>query len=409
MRKYLIMFFIILYQSNAGASTKLLTENSSFLSENSSVSILTCGKTSKFLYSLFGHSAIRIKDAKKQIDLVCNYGTFDNDDPEFYINFINGRMKYSLSVSDYSAFLQEYIINGQPVSSQKLNLTLKERNKLFLLISEEVKPANRFYDYDFVQHNCATKIRDLLAKTIGSDFEHSLSALHKGKGNTVREMVSDYLTEDEFYLFGMNVLLGKKADVISSKAISLFLPDTLAKRLDQIQLRNVKLSEPAVFLFNPADQMAPSDPKIAHLNPDFFKITLYGLSFILLTAALLIKKKPAFSTKLITFITIAVFAVISLAGCLLIYLSLFSSLELVKYNLNILWCHPLYLLLFFKKLHKFTAIIFLAGILLFIGLDFKTISFAVTFPVLLLLVILISLSFNYDASARNQMKRINLV
>ena len=405
MRKYLIMFFIILYQSNAGASIKLQTENSSFLSENSSVSILTCGKSSKFLYSLFGHSAIRIKDAKKQIDLVCNYGTFDNDDPEFYINFINGRMKYSLSVSDYSAFLQEYIINGQPVSSQKLNLTLKERNKLFLLISEEVKPANRFYDYDFVQHNCATKIRDLLAKTIGSDFEHSLSALHKGKGNTVREMVSDYLTGDEFYLFGMNALLGKKADVISSKAISLFLPDTLAKRLDHIQLRNVKLSEPAVFLFNPADQVAPSDPKLANLN----NTILYGLSFILLTAALLIKKKPAFFTKLITFITIAVFAVISLAGCLLIYLSVFSSLELVKYNLNILWCHPLYLLLFFKKLHKATAIIFLAGILLFMGLDFKTISFAVTFPVLLLLVILISLSFNDDASARNQMKRIDLV
>ena len=105
MRKYLIILLVLLLlPTRAGAST-LLVENSSFLSESSSISVLTCGKTSKYLYALFGHSAIRIKDTKRQIDLVYNYGTFDNEDPDFYINFINGRMKYSLSVSDYSSFL----------------------------------------------------------------------------------------------------------------------------------------------------------------------------------------------------------------------------------------------------------------------------------------------------------------
>jgi hypothetical protein len=401
MRKYLVILLVfILSQNNVWASINLLVENPSFLSENSSVSVLTCGKSNKYLYTLFGHSAIRVKDPERQIDLVYNYGTFDNDDPDFYINFINGRMKYSLSVSDYSMFLQECIINGQSVSTQKLNLTLKEKNKLFSLINEEIKPANKFYYYDFVRNNCATKIRDLLAKTIGQDFEHSLSAIHKGKGNTIRAMVSNYLKEDDLYMFGMNVLLGKKTDALSNKSVGLFLPDTLEKRLDHIQLRNTKLSGQVTPLFEPGHLKGSS------LKPGFFSTALYSLSLILLMTNLLIKEKAMYLNNLIT---IVIFTVISLAGCLLIYLSAFSSLELVKYNLNIIWCHPLYPLLCFKKLSKVASLIFLAGILFYILLYFKTINFSATFPVLLLLIVLLSLSFNHNASAGNKMKSIDLI
>ena len=309
-------------------------------------------------------------------------------------------MKYSLSVFDYPAFLQEYIINGQSVSTQTLNLTLKEKNRLFLLINEEIKPANRFYYYDFVKNNCATKIRDLLAKTLGPDFDHSLLVINKGKGNTVREMVSNYLREDDFYLFGMNFLLGNKTDVISNKEVSLFLPDTLARRLYHIQLRNTKLSGQMTYLYRSGHH------KISFLNFDFFSIIFYCLSLGLLTINLLIKDRPAYLNNLIT---IVICAGISLAGCLLIYLSVFSSLELVKYNLTILWCHPFYIFLLFKNLKKGASIIFLTGILLFILLYFKTISFPVTFPVLLLLIVLLSLSFNHNTSAGNQMKSIDLV
>ena len=67
MRKYLVILLVfILSQTHAGANTNLLAENSSPLSESSSISVLTCGKTSKYLYTLFGHSAIRIKDTARQ-------------------------------------------------------------------------------------------------------------------------------------------------------------------------------------------------------------------------------------------------------------------------------------------------------------------------------------------------------
>ena len=46
------------------------------LSPETEVSILTCAPGNE-LYSLFGHTAIRINDPRHQIDRVYNYGTFD--------------------------------------------------------------------------------------------------------------------------------------------------------------------------------------------------------------------------------------------------------------------------------------------------------------------------------------------
>jgi hypothetical protein len=60
------------------------------------ISLLTCAPGNE-LYSLFGHTAIRVRDARRGMDVVYNYGTFDDTDPMFYIKFMRGIMRYSLS------------------------------------------------------------------------------------------------------------------------------------------------------------------------------------------------------------------------------------------------------------------------------------------------------------------------
>ncbi len=50
------------------------------------ISLLTCSPGNE-LYSLFGHTAIRIRDARRGMDIVYNYGTFDDSDPLFYFYF----------------------------------------------------------------------------------------------------------------------------------------------------------------------------------------------------------------------------------------------------------------------------------------------------------------------------------
>ena len=57
------------------------------LSEQATISVITCGPFQEELYSAFGHSAFRVYDPVQKIDDAYNYGVFDFDQPNFYLNF----------------------------------------------------------------------------------------------------------------------------------------------------------------------------------------------------------------------------------------------------------------------------------------------------------------------------------
>src|ERR1043165_6688914 len=71
------------------------------------ISLVTCAAGAD-LYSIFGHTGIRVVHSARNADVVFNYGTFDDSDPYFYIKFTRGIMVYSLSVWPYPTFMEEY-------------------------------------------------------------------------------------------------------------------------------------------------------------------------------------------------------------------------------------------------------------------------------------------------------------
>ena len=56
------------------------------------------------------------------------------------------------------------------VVSQKVILEGDETAKLFSLISENLKPENIKYRYDFFYDNCSTRIRDLFEKIFAGNL-----------------------------------------------------------------------------------------------------------------------------------------------------------------------------------------------------------------------------------------------
>ena len=64
-------------------------------------SIITIGPYESELYSAFGHSGIRYVDKKNNIDHFYNYGIFDFNQPNFYVNFLNGKLLYMVAKYDY--------------------------------------------------------------------------------------------------------------------------------------------------------------------------------------------------------------------------------------------------------------------------------------------------------------------
>ena len=84
--------------------------NSSFaqriiLSKNTLTSVITCD-TGNESYSLFGHTAIRIKDIENNLDVVYNYGAFDYDTPNFVVKFTKGDLQYYAVAHSFTDFMK---------------------------------------------------------------------------------------------------------------------------------------------------------------------------------------------------------------------------------------------------------------------------------------------------------------
>ena len=72
------------------------------------VSILTSGPGQQ-LYALFGHTALRVRDAQSGTDHVYNFGTFDEDTDGFYLKFLAGTLNYQIARTTYQQYMAEYI------------------------------------------------------------------------------------------------------------------------------------------------------------------------------------------------------------------------------------------------------------------------------------------------------------
>ena len=83
-------------------------------------SIITIGPYESELYSAFGHSGIRYLDKKNKIDHFYNYGIFDFNQPNFYVNFLNGKLLYMVAKYDYKTAEQFYVSQNRYIKEQVL-------------------------------------------------------------------------------------------------------------------------------------------------------------------------------------------------------------------------------------------------------------------------------------------------
>src|SRR6187402_3567209 len=90
------------------------------------ISLLTCAPGDE-LYSIFGHTALRVIDSTKQTDIVFNYGTFDFNDPDFYSKFVRGKLDYALSAAYFADFMYEYQVTKRDVTEQELYLSTDQK------------------------------------------------------------------------------------------------------------------------------------------------------------------------------------------------------------------------------------------------------------------------------------------
>lgn len=297
--------------------------------------LLTCGPGTE-TYSVYGHSALRVVIPAKNTDTVYNWGVFDFNTPNFVWKFAKGRLNYSLGVYSYETFLRDYYLEQRWVISQKLNLEPSEIEKLFVLLTENLKPENITYRYDFLYDNCSTRIRDIIEKTVGSNLYYQPDESRR-EIPTFRDLISEYEKSSIWTKIGIDLLLGSPVDKKASFRDRMFLPIEMK---DALSASLIKRMAKMIPLLQDPEVVLNFDPPEVRKN--FFISPLFIFSMLLI---ILILATASFrGIKVNNAIDITLYSVFSILALLMIFFNFFTDHQQTKWNLNILWLNPIVIL-----------------------------------------------------------------
>lgn len=333
------------------ASVEVSAQNR--LSENAEMSLITVAPGDE-LYSGFGHSALWVEDESKGLSVVFNYGTFDFETPGFYMKFVRGKLDYMLSAGRLSYLVNSAKAEKRTVIQQKLNLSMTQRNEIYNFLLENIKPENRFYQYDFFFDNCSTRFRDLLEDVLGEGLVWERDA----EGLTFREYLDIYLAEKPWQDFGIDLVLGQPTDAIADKRNEMFLPDLLMMHFDEATYNGKPIVEDKIIIYEAEEEEASVGFQIL---PEYVTWFLCLLGIFLSVRHHKSKLSDVWFNKLL-------FVITGLVGCLIFFLWFLSDHVATVNNWNIIWAFPLNVVLafyFLKNLLKNGILYFMLSLAFF--------------------------------------------
>lgn len=207
------------------------------LSPQTEITVLTCDSGAE-LYSLFGHTAIRIHDPGTGFDQVFNFGAFDFSTPNFYLKFVKGDLQYFVTTSSYPEFLYEYRYLGRTVYEQRLNLTQPQKESICNRLAAILSSDERMYTYKFIDRNCTTMVVDLVESAVG----HPVSLKIKDAGRTNRDILYGYIQEKFYANLGISIMFGAKTD---QELYKVYLPMQFLESLSKTERDGQPLAAPA--------------------------------------------------------------------------------------------------------------------------------------------------------------------
>ena len=303
--------------------------------EKTEISLLTCDPGNE-IYSLFGHSALRINNKKLNIDMVVNWGLFSFSEGQFQFgyDFAKGRLNYFMGYQNMENFIKEYLQSDRNVRAQVLNLNTDEKKKILELISENYLPQNREYRYEFFYDNCSSRIRDLIQKTLSNRLNWVQS--QDANEYTFRNIIHNYLKYDPWLELGIDLVLGKRIDVLVDNKNLMFLPNYLELILDE---SSIKTDGKKKKLISSKINIVESST----IKREVKNISIYAWIILIITLLFLIIKKE----KLFNLWSSVNLFIIGLLGVLLVFMWFGTDHQATKYNLNLLWASPFHLILLY--------------------------------------------------------------
>jgi hypothetical protein len=312
-------------------SVSLLGFSQSFpLSESAEISVLTCAPGNE-AYSVYGHSAFRVKDTLYNYDMVFNYGIFDFGTPNFVYRFAAGQTDYLLGASKYDAFIDDYIYENRSVFEQVLNLTHNSKQKIFDFLIWNAQPENRVYRYNFFFDNCASRIRDVIEQQIDAKV---VFADRADEPKTFRRLIKMYHSKLLWLNFGIDMVVSAPADRIASVSEEMFLPDYVMKHFSTAVINTNEGEKPLVKYSQVIFRAEPANFKSLKIASPF---SVFGLLFLF---ALYVSVRQLRKGKIYAMPDYLIYGFTGLTGIIMLWFVLFSEHPAMSPNYNMLWAVP---------------------------------------------------------------------
>ena len=315
---WLLVFILVLGVGfNNAANAQDSTQNTKLR-----FSLITCDAGDD-LYTIWGHTALRVVDSLHHTDIVYNYGSFDFETPNFLAKFMRGDLNYFISADTYENFMYEYAYYKRDVHEQVLKLTTMQKAAWQIALQQNMLGENRFYLYNFIKDNCTTRIKDGL-------FLHApINNYSIGIRSFREEVVSaPYKGGLGWIGLGIDLLLGAVADQQPNLNEEAFLPKLLYQKM---QLNPQLIASTAHSQFN--DKPAPKGGYPMNFLIAFLLVYFFAAHW-----------NSSFTQQLARTLDISLLFILGIGGSLVLYMSLFSLHTACHENYNLIWLHPMYLL-----------------------------------------------------------------
>ncbi|MDR0769558.1 MAG: DUF4105 domain-containing protein [Dysgonamonadaceae bacterium] len=321
-----ILFFSSLMQSRAN--------------DDLQVSLLTVMPRSKAVYTIYGHTALRLYSPSRSIDAVLNWGTFDTGKPNFIYHFLLGETDYFLSVTSTESFMIFYQIENVTVVEQVLDIPDRGKELLLQMVQTNFLPENIEYRYNIFFNNCTTRPRDIIEKICGGTLIYPKLE----EPVTIRNLVHGCTKHYPWMEFGIDLIIGSGADSLISVHTEMFLPERLMDLLGRSFVKTPDSAEYPLIRSSQTILLSKDNETIKDRAP-FAKPLVVTIIILLIYICTAI-----FGFNLRGGVLLFLFA--ALAGCIIAAFVFLSDHPCTSPNWNMLWLHPLHLIGFVGFLYK---------------------------------------------------------
>lgn len=294
------------------------------------ISLLTTSPSGSQVYTMWGHSAIRVQT--ETVDRVYNYGVFSFGEGFIY-RFVKGETDYWLASESSASAFRDAVYKQAFMWEQVLDVTEEEAQLIYQTLQENALPENRVYRYNFFFDNCATRPYYLLEEALGG-----LDRPVFNNTKTYRDMTRDLTGRYQPWVsFAIDLCLGSKADEVITDEGLLFLPMELRRSFAKTKKKDGTPLVKEEVEIHTLPETTEDEPKNVPLV-----VSLSVLAFFVVLGALRMWKEK--KGNLYFMPDSLLFLLFGVIGLVLSFLVFFSEHPCVSPNYNLLWANPLQLL-----------------------------------------------------------------